>query len=229
MTPTALAKDALDPGRRSSFPESSLVETVDNKSETLAEILSRKRRDHRFFLVLATLAAITIFSGFSATYYLKPLRGLVPRPASSQLPMVIHLHGAVFTLYVLFYLFQTALISRGQRALHMTLGWVSIALIPAMVVLGTMAAFRGASVGHMQNWPDLESAAMVNVMSVFVFAVIARRYLGAKKARSPQTAHVSLLHDASAARPCSSDTGIAPGTCGSGCCHLRLHSRRISL
>jgi hypothetical protein len=173
MTPTALAKDALDPGRRSSFPESLLVETVDSKSETLAGILSRKRRDHRFCLVLATLAAITIFSGFSATYYLKPLRGLVPLPASSQLPMVIHLHGAVFTLYVLFYLFQTALISRGQRALHMTLGWVSIALIPAMVVLGTMAAFWGASMGHMQNWPDLESAAMVNVMSVFVFAVIA--------------------------------------------------------
>jgi hypothetical protein len=173
MTPTNLPKAAIDENPRSSFPQRSITGTADSRAETWARILRNQRRDHRFFLTLAVVAAITIFVGFSATYYLKPVQALGALPASPRLTMLLHVHGAVFTLYVFFYLLQTALISRGRRALHMTLGWASAVLIPTMVVLGTMVSFYGARMGHKQNWPDVESAALVNVASIYVFAAIA--------------------------------------------------------
>jgi hypothetical protein len=173
MTPTTMPEPAIDENTQSSFPKPSLVGTVDGGAITRARILQTQRRDHRFFLTLAVLAAIAIFVGFSATYYLKPLQGLGALPPSPKLPALLHIHGAVFTLYVFFFLFQTALISRGRRALHMTLGWASVVFIPTMVVLGTMVSFYGARMGHKQNWPDYESAALVNVASIYVFAAIA--------------------------------------------------------
>jgi hypothetical protein len=173
MTPTTTPEATIEVNRHTSFPQPSLVGTADGNEENRARTLAKRRRDHRFFLTLAVLAAIMIFVGFSATYYLKPLQRLGALPASPQLTILIHVHGAVFTLYVFFYLVQTALISRGRRSLHMTLGWASVVFIPAMVVLGTMASFYGAKMGHKQNWPDAESAALVNVASVYVFAAIA--------------------------------------------------------
>jgi hypothetical protein len=124
-------------------------------------------RDHRFFLTMAILAAVWVFVGYSQTYYLKPW---VPSP---QLATLLHVHAAVFTTYLLLYVLQTALISARRTALHMTLGWASVVLIPAMVVLGTAAVFWSAEQGHKIVWPNVEVAAAVNLGDGYTFAVLA--------------------------------------------------------
>jgi hypothetical protein len=137
------------------------------------KILSDQRRDHRFFLTFAIISALTIVWGFSGTYYLKPLQAVGVLRPSPQLNLLLHVHGAIFTLWLFFYVTQTALVSGGRRRLHMKLGWASAAFIPIMVTLGTIAVFWGAKMGHKQNWPTVESAAMVNIVNGFLFAALA--------------------------------------------------------
>ena len=169
-----------------SFP----AELADDGAAIRVSILSAQRRDHRFYLTLAISAALMVFLGFSQTYYLKPIQSSGALPQSPKLTVLIHIHGFVYTLYVLFFVCQTALISRGKRALHMLLGWASVVFIPTMVVLGTTAVFWGARMGHKQNWPDVESAALVNVANIYFFAVLAG--LGIILRRRPE-AHRRLM------------------------------------
>jgi hypothetical protein len=143
-----------------------------------------QRRDHRFFMTMAILAAAWVFVGYSQTYYLK---AWVPSP---QLATLIHIHAAAFTTYLLFYILQTALVSRRRVALHMTFGWASVVLIPIMVLLGTAAVFWSAKQGHKVVWPDVEIAAAVNLGDGYTFAVLAAAGIFLRK--KPQ-AHKRLM------------------------------------
>jgi len=67
--------------------------------------VNSRYREHIFYTGLAALLALTVFVGFSRTYYVKGLFG------TPRLSWTAHLHGAAFTLWVLFFVLQTALVS----------------------------------------------------------------------------------------------------------------------
>jgi hypothetical protein len=77
------------------------------------------------------------------------------------------------TVFFVFYVLQTALVSVNRKALHMTLGWASVVFIPAIVILGTIVVFYGVKHGQKGIWPDPEVAALVFVLDVYVFAALA--------------------------------------------------------
>jgi hypothetical protein len=130
-------------------------------------------RNHRFFLTMAILAITTVFVGYFPTYFQKPLESVIPLGPSPGLATIIHIHAAVMTVYFVFYVLQTALVSVNRTALHMTLGWASVVLIPTIVTLGTVVVFYGAKLGHKGIWPDPEVAVLVFVLDVYVFAALA--------------------------------------------------------
>jgi hypothetical protein len=130
------------------------------------------------------IAAAWVFVGYSRTYYLK---AWIPSP---QLATLIHVHAAVFTTYLILYILQTALVSVRRTGLHMTLGWASVVLIPAMVLLGTAAVFWSAKQGHKIVWPDVEIAAAVNLGDGYTFAALAAAGILLRK--KPQ-AHKRLM------------------------------------
>lgn len=169
MTPIAPAQATSEtlPGRSSEDRLNDRPSATFKGEQRRNSIQAAQRRDHRFFLTMALLAAAWVFFGYSQTYYLK---AWVPSP---QLATLIHIHAAVFTTYLLFYILQTALISGRRIALHMTLGWASVILIPTMVLLGTAAVFWSAKQGHKIVWPDVEIAAAVNLGDGYTFAVLA--------------------------------------------------------
>jgi hypothetical protein len=171
MTPASPAQNALEASAElTSNHERALL----RKGEQLRESVQiLQRRDHRFFLTMAILAAITVFLGFFPTYFQKPLEPLLPIPPSPKLATLLLIHGAVMTAYILFYVLQTAMAGTGRRALHMTLGWASVVFIPAISILGTMAVIQSAKLGHKQIWPDLETNAIINIFDVPVFAILA--------------------------------------------------------
>jgi hypothetical protein len=136
-------------------------------SRELNTIRTARRLDHRFFLTMSILAVVWVFVGYSQTYYLKPW------VASPELVTLIHIHAAVFTTYLLFYVLQTALVFVRRTALHMMLGWASVVLIPVMVVLGTAAVFWSAKQGHKIVWPNVEVAAAVNLGDGYIFVALA--------------------------------------------------------
>ena len=95
-------------------------------------------RDRWFFGGMAAVAALAVFAGFAPTYYLK---GLYGTPALST---VRHLHGIVFTLWMILFLVQTTLISARRHSWHRRLGIAGTGLAGVMLIVGTAVAIAAA-------------------------------------------------------------------------------------
>lgn len=79
------------------------------------------------------VVAITVL-GFAPSYYLLPVLGGAP------LPPIVHLHGLVFSAWVLLYALQTGLVATRHTQLHRQLGVGAAVLAPLMLVLGFVTA-----------------------------------------------------------------------------------------
>jgi len=91
--------------------------------------------EHAFFTTMSWLIALIVFIGFSRTYYLARMFGAHPLAAP-----IVHVHGAVFTSWIVLLLVQTSLVARGHAKIHRRLGVIGLAIAPAMVVLGVIVA-----------------------------------------------------------------------------------------
>src|SRR5678815_4136309 len=91
---------------------------------------------------------ITTFSGFARTYYLRLVSG-GPTATLSGGPFTtaFHVHGALFTAWVLLFIVQTALISSRRVAVHRRLGIAGAVLAAAMVAAGALVAVSAAARG----------------------------------------------------------------------------------
>lgn len=94
----------------------------------------RLSTERRFFLGMAIALAICTFAGFARTYYLMTYTG------AGELPWLVHLHGMVFTAWVLLFGLQAGLISARRHDVHMVTGGVGIGLAAVMIVLGLYVA-----------------------------------------------------------------------------------------
>lgn len=91
---------------------------------------ARASSEEHFFFIMACAMAATLVIGFSTQ--------LALGRSSFAVPLVYHLHGTVFFGWVVLYLSQNFLVSRGNVALHRKLGWLAALWVPLMVVLGTL-------------------------------------------------------------------------------------------
>jgi hypothetical protein len=96
--------------------------------------LPGRRYDHYFFSGMALLMLATVFEGFARTYY---LAGVFHAPLPS---LIIHVHGAAFSCWILLLVAQTSLVSLGRVDIHRRLGIAGFVLAGLMVILGVMAA-----------------------------------------------------------------------------------------
>jgi hypothetical protein len=94
----------------------------------------RARRERLFFSGMAIAFAVVVFLGFAPTYY---LRALSDRPALSPL---VHLHGVLFSAWILLLLVQTNLVAMKRTDLHRTLGVAGGALAALMCIVGYVVA-----------------------------------------------------------------------------------------
>ena len=127
---------------------------------------------HRwFFTGMASAVMATVIAGFAPTYYLKPLF------ATPALTLPVHVHGTVFTAWVLLLVFQTSLVAANRTDVHRRLGVVGAVLAVAMVVSGVVLAIASARAAH----PALGALAgapplfvlVVPLASVVVFTILA--------------------------------------------------------
>ena len=99
----------------------------------------RKPRHGRWFFVgMAVAAAVTVFLGFARTYYLKSLFPMPP------FPRLFHVHGALFTAWMLLLVLQASLVASRRIALHRRVGLIGGFLVVPMLVTGSMAAIAAA-------------------------------------------------------------------------------------
>jgi hypothetical protein len=85
-------------------------------------------RDDRFFLTMAIVMALTLVGGFSLQ--------LAAGRSSFGAPLHVHLHAIVFFGWVMLYVLQNALVTRGSIGLHRKLGWLASGWALAMVFVG---------------------------------------------------------------------------------------------
>lgn len=90
--------------------------------------------ERAFFAFMGLLLLATVLWGFARSYF---LAGMVAAPLPNKL---IHVHGAVFSLWILFFLVQTALVTTKNLRIHRALGLYGFSLAILMVILGPLAA-----------------------------------------------------------------------------------------
>ena len=98
---------------------------------TIASSVARAR----FFALIALALAVFTVIGFSRTYYFRFLTDLPP------LSTLVHLHGAVFTAWLLVFVAQTRLVAAHRVDLHMKLGIAAVVIAVLVITVGflTMA------------------------------------------------------------------------------------------
>lgn len=102
---------------------------------------SASEREHRFFMGMAVVIALIVLVGFGPTYYLRSVF------RSEPLQAVFHLHGFVFSTWVLFFVVQTALVFTRRTPVHRRLGVFGGVWASVMLVVGYMAAVASARRG----------------------------------------------------------------------------------
>jgi hypothetical protein len=130
-------------------------------------VIGTKQRTRRFYVGVAIAIAITVFAGFSRSYFLKSYYG------TPELSLLLHVHGFVFTSWVLLFLAQTTLVAVDRTDLHRKLG-VGGALLAALVLLvGTTTAILRVKGGSapMPGVPPLAFLA-VPLFDMVVFAIL---------------------------------------------------------
>lgn len=128
------------------------------------------RRERRFFSGMALVIALTVFVGFAPSYYLKGVFG------TPQLSPLFHMHGFLFSAWIVLLVVQTRLVAAGRTDLHRRLGVGGGVLAAAMVVAGLAAALaaarRGTPPGGIANLPPPLVFLVIPFTDMVVFTVL---------------------------------------------------------
>lgn len=99
------------------------------------QVSRRTRPDSVFYTSMAAAIGLTVFIGFSRSFYLKPVFHAPP-----ELSPLMVVHGLAFTAWIFVLITQTGFVATGRRDLHRRLGAAGAALAALMVVLGIWLA-----------------------------------------------------------------------------------------
>jgi hypothetical protein len=114
---------------------------------------------------------LTVFAGFASTYYLRFFTG-GPKATLTKGPFtaLVHVHGALFTAWVLLFIVQTALVASHHVAVHRRLGVAGAVLAAAMVVAGTFMAIATAARGSAPTGADPLAFLVIPIFDMVLFA-----------------------------------------------------------
>lgn len=139
----------------------------------------------QFFVFMAIACAALAFGGFSLTYW-----GPLAVGTFTGAP-VVHLHGLLFSLWVLFLVLQASLIARGRQTHHRALGLFGIVLATAMVFVGTWTALHSLQAGVAMGYGEAARRfATVPLTGIVFFAVVIGFAIA--NVRRPET-HMRLM------------------------------------
>lgn len=167
-------------------------------------------KDRAFYTGLAAAMALTVFVGFGQTYYFRLLSGTPTTITGGSITPTLHLHGLLFSGWVVLFLAQTALIASRKVAVHRALGYASIVLATAMIVVGLRTAIESAARGAAPPGVDAHVFLAVPFFDILLFtgfyvaAMVKRRAKETHK-RLMLLAYVSIITAAVARMP-----GILP-------------------
>ena len=90
--------------------------------------------DRYFYFFISLVVAGIVVAGFSRSVDQNLFHAAPPRP------VLLWIHGAAFSGWVVFFILQSALVRVRKVSLHRTLGWFGAALGALMITLGAVVA-----------------------------------------------------------------------------------------
>lgn len=124
-----------------------------------------REKVRHFYAWMAAVCALVAFGGFAPTYWLQlPAGTFVGSP-------LLHIHGALFSIWTLLLLSQTLLVAHGRLDNHRAWGLAGISLATAMVVIGLVAAIQTLTKGLAAGYGDQSRAFLIlPVSAIGLFA-----------------------------------------------------------
>ncbi|MEZ5344584.1 MAG: hypothetical protein R2681_03415 [Pyrinomonadaceae bacterium] len=146
----------------------------------------KKAFEKKIFWATAFLFPILMFIGFSRTYY---LGYFFDAPALTN--AIVHTHGIVMSLWVLFFCVQIALVRTRNIKVHMTLGMFGVFLAVVVVISSLVTAYdsllvRGVPIDGLSP----HSFLIIPFTSLMVFVIL---FIAAIYYRKRPTEHKSLM------------------------------------
>lgn len=116
-----------------------------------------------FYLFMSLAMAAVIIAGFSQT---------VPDDLRMKpgLPLLMQIHGLVFTLWIVLFVAQPAIVFRGSLKMHRRVGWVGAVLACAMVIMGLAATYFAIHYRVVPSFFPPTIFLVMNVIGILVFA-----------------------------------------------------------
>lgn len=155
--------------------------------ETALTGSARLTSERWFYLGIASIMLAFIVLGFGPSYYFTPFAERPPLPPMTPL---VHLHGLIFSLWTLLFIWQTSLVSAGRLATHRKAAPLALLLLVGMILSGGLAGLYG--VGRGSGPPGIPPLSWLAVpllaIPVFTGLVLAALYFR----RKPQT-HKRLI------------------------------------
>jgi hypothetical protein len=151
--------------------------------KTLPSPTMRLHFENLFFFVMALLILATVFLGFAKTYF---LAGVFRAPLPN---LLIHMHGAAFTLWMLLLITQTSLVAAGRVDIHRKLGVAGFCLACLMVALGTLAATNMLARDD-PPFADPKAFCAVTLLDMVLFAMMV---FSAFRTRRDSSTHKRLI------------------------------------
>lgn len=121
-----------------------------------------------FYVWMAWACAAVAFVGFTPTYWAPVASGSYTGPA------ILHIHGLLFSGWVLFFIVQTTLAATDRIRHHRIVGTFGALLALAMLIAGIFAAansIRVGTAGGLQQTNETFSIVPLSTVSFFVIIV----------------------------------------------------------
>jgi hypothetical protein len=153
--------------------------------------------EHYFYSAMSVLCFLFVVLGFGNFYGSHLI-------ATEKIPAVIHVHAAIFFIWILLFVTQAVLIFKKKISLHMKTGQAALVVAAAMLLSGFFTARFAAQTGHTGipglQFPASEGFLLLNLASLLLFIILVTT--GWFFRNTPET-HKRLMLMASAA-------GLAP-------------------
>jgi hypothetical protein len=121
----------------------------------------------RFFTWMALACLVVAGLGFAPSYWIPVASG------SIAVSPLTHLHGLLFSGWLLFFVMQTALVARGRTGFHRELGIAGVAIATAMFFVGMGVAIHRMRELDAAGYGEIgRRFSVVPVTAIAIFAVL---------------------------------------------------------
>ena len=141
----------------------------------------------RFYVVMAAFMSLLVVVGFWPTYFGQMLKGIPDRP------LVLHLHGMIFTGWMLLLVTQVGLASTGRVQAHRSLGTVGIVYGFAVLAMGLVVGIAAPVIHLRAGEQTLDQVAGFLIIPLGDMVLFASFFIPAVIYRSQPEVHKRLM------------------------------------